>query len=186
MLLAVLALALGREEKHEFKAEVGRLMDIIINSLYTQKEIFLRELISNASDALDKLKYQHLHNGTEPGELEIRVDWNDEDKWISIRDNGIGMTKADLVQQLGTIAKTGTTEFVEALKVGDVNLIGQFGVGFYSAFLVGSRVQVRSKHLSDKAHLWESESAKAFKVTEDSPDFTQGTEVKIFLKEDAY
>lgn len=120
-------------ERHEFQAEVGRLMDIIINSLYTQKEIFLREIISNASDALDKIRFLALTHPEvlkDKKELEIRVEFDPESKTISVSDTGVGMTKEDMIQNLGTIAKSGTTNFIEAIKGGDLNLIGQFGVGF--------------------------------------------------------
>ena len=118
-------------------------MDILINSLYTQKEIFLREVISNASDALDKIRFLSLTDkdvlATNP-KMEIKVDINEDEKYIAVRDTGIGMTKDDLIQNLGTIAKTGTTNFLEALKGGNLNLIGQFGVGFYSTFLAGYKI----------------------------------------------
>lgn len=190
-MLAVLLLTVsGTEEHYEFVAEVGRLMDILINSLYTQKEIFLRECISNASDALDKIRFESISDpdvlGSET-ELEIKIEFDSEEKTVSIIDNGIGMTKQDLIQNLGTVAKSGTTSFLEAIKTGSLNLIGQFGVGFYSTFLAGSKVQVFSKHNSDILHLWESSAANSFTVREDdSVALKRGTIVKIFLKEEAF
>jgi heat shock protein beta len=118
-------------------------MDILINSLYSQKEIFLREVISNASDALDKLRFMSLTDESVLGNnrnLEIRVRINEAENYISVRDTGVGMTKQELVENLGTIAKSGTTSFLEALAGGNINLIGQFGVGFYSTFLAGYKV----------------------------------------------
>lgn len=191
LLLACLLLTVsGEEEQYEFVAEVGRLMDILINSLYTQKEIFLRECISNASDALDKIRFEAISNpdvlGTET-ELEIKIEFDSAEKTVSIIDNGIGMTKQDLIQNLGTVAKSGTTNFLEAINSGSLNLIGQFGVGFYSTFLAGSKVQVYSKHSSDVLHLWESSAANSFTIREDdSVDLKRGTIVKITLKEEAY
>ena len=140
-------------ETHEFQAEVGRLMDIIINSLYTQKEIFLREVISNAADALDKLRFISIQSPEILGEtkdLEIRVEFDTEAKTVTVRDTGIGMTRSDLIQNLGTIAKSGTTQFIEAIKGGNLNLIGQFGVGFYSTFLAGQKVTVVTKNNDDE------------------------------------
>lgn len=177
------------EEQFQFVAEVGRLMDIIINSLYTQKEIFLRELISNASDALDKIRFLAI---SDPGvlgsetELEIKVQANEADKTVDIIDNGIGMTKNDLINNLGTVAKSGTTSFIEALEHGDMNLIGQFGVGFYSSFLAASKVEVISKHNDDKQYKWTSSATNSFTIEEDnSVELKRGTIVRLHLKEDA-
>ncbi|EAS03085.1 heat shock protein HSP90 (macronuclear) [Tetrahymena thermophila SB210] len=176
-------------EEFEFQTEVGRLMDIIINSLYTQKEIFLRELISNSSDALDKLRFLSVKDPklTEDFKnLEIYVDFDAEKKTISITDTGIGMTKQDLIQNLGTIAKSGTTNFIEAIKGGNVNIIGQFGVGFYSSFLVAQKVQVSSKHPEDEQWVWESSAANSFHVFKETEQLLQrGTRVTLFLKQDA-
>merc|ERR1711871_751585 len=181
------------EEKFEFQAEVSRLMDIIINSLYKQKEIFLRELISNASDALDKIRFLSLSEDGILGEgdnkkLEIRISFDKEKRILTLRDRGVGMTKQDLIQNLGTVARSGTTQFVEAVASGaDTNLIGQFGVGFYSAYLVADKIQVVSKHNDDQQHIWESTADATFSVAEDPRGDTlgRGTEIKLFLKEDA-
>jgi len=131
-------------EEFSFNADVSRLMDIIINSLYQNKEVFIREIISNASDALDKLRFVTVQNPEYLGELkefEIKIDFDYDAKTISITDTGIGMTKAELIKNLGTVAKSGTTAFLEAMGKGDnMSMIGQFGVGFYSAFLVANKV----------------------------------------------
>merc|ERR1711988_648922 len=169
------------------------LMDIIINSLYKQKEIFLRELISNASDALDKIRFLSLSEDGILGEgenkkLEIRISFDKEKRVLTLRDRGVGMTKQDLIQNLGTVARSGTTQFVEAVASGaDTNLIGQFGVGFYSAYLVADKIQVVSKHNDDEQHIWESTADATFSVAEDPRGDTlgRGTEIKLFLKEDA-
>jgi heat shock protein beta len=165
-------------------------MDIIINSLYTEKEIFLRELISNASDALDKIRFLSVSNPSllgENKELEIRVDFDKESKQVIITDTGIGMTKNDLIQNLGTIAKSGTTNFIEAIKGGNVNIIGQFGVGFYASFLVGQKVTVISKHNDDDQYIWESQAANSFTIIKDPEGNTlgRGSKVIITLKQDA-
>lgn len=178
-------------ERHEFQAEVGRLMDIIINSLYTQKEIFLREIISNASDALDKIRFLAVSNPEVLGdntELSIRIEYDTDAKTITITDTGIGMTKQDLIHNLGTVAKSGTTNFIEAIKGGNLNLIGQFGVGFYSTFLAGSKVTVVSKNNDDDQYIWESSAAHSFNVIKDPRGATlgRGTKVTIHLKQDAY
>lgn len=180
-------------EAYEFQAEVSRMMDIIINSLYQNKDIFLRELISNASDALDKIRFLAVEDPSQLGEgddadLEIRIWYNKEDRTLHIRDRGVGMTKQDLIQNLGTVAKSGTAQFVEAMASGvDLSLIGQFGVGFYSVYLVADKVRVVSKHNDDAQLVWESTADNTFTVAEDPRGNTlgRGTEIVLFMKEDA-
>merc|ERR1719507_2112578 len=180
-------------EKHEFQAEVNRLMDIIINSLYTDKQVFLRELISNAADALEKARFHSVQDETYLGDakdLEIKIDSDPDAKTLSFTDTGVGMTKADLINNLGTVAKSGTTNFLEAMaEGGDANLIGQFGVGFYSAFLVADKVSVTSKCNEDPVqHVWESSADASFTVVDDPRGNTlgRGTRVTLHLKEDAH
>ena len=180
-------------EVSEFQAEVSRLMDIIINSLYSNKDIFLRELISNGSDSLDKIRFLSLTDESvlgsgEEANLDIRIKVDKENGVLSIRDRGVGMTKAELKENLGTIAKSGTSAFLEQMqKGGDMNLIGQFGVGFYSVYLVADFVEVRSKHNSeDKQWIWESKADGAFAISEDEGEpLGRGVEVNIYLKEEA-
>lgn len=167
-------------------------MDIIINSLYTKKEVFIRELISNASDALDKARFLSVKDsdylGSTP-ELEIKIDFDVEAKTVSITDTGIGMTKAELVKNLGTVAKSGTTAFLEAIGTGEssMSMIGQFGVGFYSAYLVANKVVVTSKNKDDEQHIWTSTADNKFFITKDPRGNTlgRGTRVTLHLKEDA-
>jgi len=181
------------EEKHEFQAEVTRLMDIIINSLYSKREIFVREIISNAADALDKARYLSLTNQTSLGEgdsakLEIRISYDKDAKTLTFRDTGVGMTKADLIKNLGIVAKSGTSEFVEAATSGDaLSLIGQFGVGFYSVYLVADKVTVISKNNNDNQYVWESTADRTFTIAEDPRGNTlgRGTSVILHMKSDS-
>merc|ERR1711871_1640600 len=160
--------------------------------LYKNKEIFLREVISNGSDALDKIRFVAVSDKTaldSKKELEIRISFDKDARTLTIRDSGVGMTKADLVANLGTVAKSGTTHGVEAMsgdQGGDLSLIGQFGVGFYSVYLVADKVRVRSKHNDDEQHCWESAADSSFSVwKDDGEDLGRGTEITLYLKEDA-
>lgn len=184
-----------KSEKHQFQAEVDRMMKLIINSLYKNKEIFLRELISNASDALDKIRFLSLTDKSAMSateELVIRIKADKENHVLHVTDTGVGMTKEDLIKNLGTIAKSGTSEFLT--KLGDTSnqqeasdLIGQFGVGFYSSFLVADRVVVTSKHNDDEQYIWESD-ASTFSVVKDPRGNTlgRGTTISLYLKEEAH
>lgn len=174
------------EEVKEFQTESKELLNLMINSIYSNKEIFLREIISNASDAIDKYKYLSLTNGEKYPtiENEIWIKVNKENRTITVSDNGIGMSKADLIKNLGTIAKSGSKDFMKKVKEAkDVNIIGQFGVGFYSAFMVASKIDVISKTVDGKAHEFISDGKETYTV-KDVEKETNGTDIIIYLKED--
>ena len=181
--------------KFEFKAETKKLLDILVHSLYTSKDIFLRELISNASDAADKLRFEALSNDALYGkdsELKITVEYDKDARTITVSDNGIGMTRQEVMDNIGTIAKSGTKEFFESLtgdQAKDAHLIGQFGVGFYSSFIIADKVTLLTRKAgdtADKGVRWESAGEGDYSI-ESISKATRGTDVilHLHLREDA-
>jgi len=181
------------QEKFTFQAEITQLLDILVHSLYSSREIFLRELISNASDALDKLRIislrgEEYHQKDIP--FEIKISFDKESKLLMITDTGIGMTKDELVKNIGTIAKSGSSEFIKALKEGDSDakeIIGRFGVGFYSVFMVANEVKIKTRsYLKDEqGYIWRSTGSGDFTITESEDSINRGTTIEIYLKDDA-
>ena len=172
--------------KKEFQAESKKLMDMMINSIYTNKEIFLRELISNASDAIDKLYYKSLTDtsvGMNKSDFRILITRDKENRILTVEDNGIGMTKAELEENLGTIAHSGSLDFKQDNKDENIDIIGQFGVGFYSAFMVAKSVRVVSKaYGSDQAWAWESDGVEGYTIEEAQRE-GNGTDIILTLKD---
>ena len=182
---------MSQKHTHSFQAEVQQILHLVTHSLYSNKEIFLRELVSNASDACDKLRFEALDNAElyeDKPDFEIRVFFDAAAKTVTVRDNGIGMSEAEAIEHLGTIAKSGTREFLAKLgdKKGDANLIGQFGVGFYSGFIVADRITVESRRAGLPAAdgvRWSSDGSGQFEVeTIDKP--ARGTDVILHLRDD--
>lgn len=179
------------KQEFNFDVEVGKVLNLMINSLYTNKDVALRELISNAADACDKLRYLAVQNPqiNQPSELKITITTNKASKILTIQDNGIGMNREDLIQNLGTIARSGTENFIKSLtgdSQKDIQLIGQFGVGFYSSFMIANKVEVISRKFDDnKAYKWESDGSSNFNISEVEQEVESGTKIILHLKDDA-
>ena len=178
-------------KNHSFQAAVSKLLDLVANSLYSEREIFLRELISNSADACEKLRYQSLSKKNILGgdkDLKINVRVSKKKKFIEIQDNGIGMSEQELIDNLGTIARSGTSKFMEAMKnkkETDVSAIGQFGVGFYSSYMIADTVEVISKGAEEKdSYLWKSNGKENYSI-EKIENENRGTKIKLLLKKDA-
>ena len=180
-------------QKYEFQAEVSQLLNILTHSLYTHRDIYIRELVSNAADALDKVRFKDI-KGDEIADpdlnMEIHIDLDEKENTFTISDTGIGMTKEELIQNIGTIARSGTSEFIKQLaeeNKGDINLIGRFGIGFYSVFMAGEHVEVTSKSANkeEPAQVWKSDGQGSFEIAEAPEETKRGTSIKVFLREDA-
>lgn len=177
-------------KKHTFQAEVNQVLDLVIHSLYSNKDIFLRELISNASDACDKLRFEAIKNKDLNAEdLHIKVDFDKEAKTITVSDNGIGMSHDELIENIGTIANSGTKKYLESIAKkdkADANLIGQFGVGFYASFIVAKEVEIKTRKAgapADEAWNWRSDGKNDYTIEPISKD-SHGTEIILHLQDD--
>jgi len=177
-----------KTQNFNFDADISQLMNLIVNAFYSKNEIFLRELLSNSSDALEKLRYESLTDKSvldSEKELKIKLWVDKENKTLMIEDTGIGMTKDDLVHNLGTIARSGTKAFLEKAKKGEIDQIGQFGVGFYSSYLVADKVTLYTKHNSEPEYIWQSTADKSYTISEnESPTLKRGTRIVLHIKED--